>query len=105
MNQNIESGIANAKHLRISIDEPHILITFVIMSVAIAVLSVALHLAKRPNYDRIDNDLKYRYIKMKGDASAEQIATLEEIFELSVKMWRPMKRLYANKPPLPSKHD
>lgn len=49
----------------------------------IAVLSVALHLAKRPNYDRIDNDLKYRYIKMKGDASAEQIATLEEIFELN----------------------
>ena len=82
-NENIESGIANAKHLRISIDEPHILITFVIMSVAIAVLSVALHLAKRPNYDRIDNDLKYRYIKMKGDASAEQIATLEDIFELN----------------------
>lgn len=82
-NENIESGIANAKHLRISIDEPHILITFVIMSVAIAVLSVALHLAKRPDYDRIYNDLKYRYIKMKGDASAEQIATLEDIFELN----------------------
>jgi hypothetical protein len=82
-NENIESGIANAKHLRISIDEPHVLITFVIMSAAIAVLSVALHLAKRPNYDRIDNDLKYRYIKMKGDASAEQIATLEDIFELN----------------------
>ena len=82
-NENIESGIANAKHLRISIDEPHILITFVIMSVAIAVLSVALHLAKRPDYDRIDNDLKYRYIKIKGDASAEQIATLEDIFELN----------------------
>ena len=82
-NENIESGIANAKHLRISIDEPHVLITFVIMSVAIAVLSVALHLAKRPDYARIDNDLKYRYIKMKGDASAEQIATLEDIFELN----------------------
>ena len=82
-NENVESGIANAKHLRISIDEPHVLITFVIMSAAIAVLSVALHLAKRPDYDCIDNDLKYRYIKMKGDASAEQIATLEESFELN----------------------
>ena len=82
-NENIESGIANAKHLRISIDEPHVLITFVIMSAAIAVLSVALYLAKRPNYERIDNDLKYRYIKMKGDASAEQIATLEDVFELN----------------------
>ena len=38
---------------------------------------------EKPNQDRIDNDLKYRYIKMKGDASAEQIATLEEIFELN----------------------
>lgn len=53
------------------------------MSAAIAVLSVALYLAKRPNYERIDNDLKYRYIKMKGDASAEQIATLEDVFELN----------------------
>ena len=40
-------------------------------------------ISEKPNQDRIDNDLKYRYIKMKGDASAEQIATLEEIFELN----------------------
>ncbi len=39
--------------------------------------------SEKPNQDRIDNDLKYRYIKMKGDASAEQIATLEDIFELN----------------------
>ena len=82
-NENIESGIANAKHLRISIDEPHTLITFVVMAAIIVVLAVALYMAKRPDYDRIDNDLKYRYIKMKGDASAEQIATLEDIFELN----------------------
>ena len=82
-NENIESGIANAKHHRISIDEPHTLITFVVMVAIIVVLAVALYMAKRPDYDRIDNDLKYRYIKMKGDASAEQIATLEDIFELN----------------------
>ena len=82
-NENIESGIANAKHHRISIDEPHTLITFVVMAAIIVVLAVALYVAKRPDYDRIDNDLKYRYIKMKGDASAEQIATLEDIFELN----------------------
>ena len=82
-NENIESGIANAKHHRISIDEPHTLITFVVMAAIIVVLAVALYMAKRPDYDRIDNDLKYRYIKMKGDASAEQIATLEGIFELN----------------------
>ena len=82
-NENIESGIANAKHHRISVDEPHTLITFVVMAAIIVVLAVALYMAKRPDYDRIDNDLKYRYIKMKGDASAEQIATLEYIFELN----------------------
>ena len=82
-NENIESGIANAKYHRISIDEPHTLITFVVMAAFIVVLAVALYMAKRPDYDRIDNDLKYRYIKMKGDASAEQIATLEGIFELN----------------------
>ena len=82
-NENIESGIANAKHHRISIDEPHTLITFVVMAAIIVVLAVALYMAKRPDYDRIGNDLKYRYIKMKGDASAELIATLEDIFELN----------------------
>ena len=82
-NENIESGIANAKHHRISIDEPHTLITFVVMAAFIVVLAVALYMAKRPDYERIDNDLKYRYIKMKGNASAEQIATLENIFELN----------------------
>ena len=82
-NENIESVIANAKHHRISVDEPHTLITFVVMAAIIVVLAVALYMAKRPDYDRIDNDLKYRYIKMKGDASAEQIATLEDIFELN----------------------
>ena len=64
-------------------NEPYTLITFVVMAAIIVVLAVALYMAKRPDYDRIDNDLKYRYIKMKGDASAEQIATLEDIFELN----------------------
>lgn len=46
------------------------------------ILSSALYFATRPNYNRIDNDLKYRYIKMKGEATPERIAELEEIFEL-----------------------
>lgn len=45
-------------------------------------VSAVYHLS-RPNVQRDDNDLKYRYIKMKGDASAEQIATLEDLFELN----------------------
>lgn len=35
------------------------------------------------NYDRIDNDLKYRYIKMKGEATLDRIAELEEIFVIN----------------------
>ena len=38
---------------------------------------------EKPNQDSIENDLKYRYIKMKGNDSAEQIATLEDIFEIN----------------------
>ena len=45
-------------------------------------VSAVYHLS-RPNVQRDDDALKYRYIKMKGDASAEQIATLEDIFELN----------------------
>lgn len=42
----------------------------------------ALYWVAKPNYDHIDNDLKYRYIKMKGEATPDRIAELEEIFEL-----------------------
>ena len=45
-------------------------------------VSAVYHLS-RPNIQRDDDALKYRYIKMKGDASAEQIATLEDIFEFN----------------------
>ncbi len=47
------------------------------------ILSSALYFVTRPNYDRIDNDLKYRYIKMKGEVTPKRIAELEEIFEIN----------------------
>lgn len=52
------------------------------MMTAIVLLCTMLYWVAKPNYDRIDNDLKYRYIKMKGEATPERIAELEEIFEL-----------------------
>lgn len=52
------------------------------MMSAIVLLCTMLYWAAKPNYDRIDNDLKYRYIKMKGEATSERITELEEIFEL-----------------------
>lgn len=61
--------------------ETWILLSMIVMLLASGA-SAIYHLS-RPNIQRDDDALKYRYIKMKGDASAEQIATLEDIFELN----------------------
>ncbi len=53
------------------------------MMTAIVLLCTMLYWSAKPNYNRIDNDLKYRYIKMKGEAAPERIAELEEIFEIN----------------------
>lgn len=53
------------------------------MMSTIVLLCTMLYWSAKPNYDRIDNDLKYRYIKMKSEATPERIAELEEIFELN----------------------
>ena len=53
------------------------------MMSAIVLLCTMLYWTAKPNYDRIDNDLKYRYIKMKGEATSDRIAELEEVFELN----------------------
>ena len=79
----IEDGVYNFKHHRIGFETPFVFWTIVIETVLILGLFTWIIISEKPNQDRIDNDLKYRYIKMKGDASAEQIATLEDIFELN----------------------
>lgn len=72
----------NYKH-NISIDNPYIFGGIIVMFAIIVVQAVALYFAKQPDYDRIDNDLKYRYIKMKGEATPKQISKLEDLFELN----------------------
>ncbi len=72
----------NYKH-NICIDNPYIFGGIIVMFAIIIVQAVALYFAKQPDYDRIDNDLKYRYIKMKGEASPKQISELEDLFELN----------------------
>lgn len=79
----IEDGVHNFKHHRIGFETPFVCWTIVIETVLILGLFTWIIISEKPNQYRIDNDLKYRYIKMKGDASAEQIATLEDIFELN----------------------
>lgn len=53
------------------------------MMTTIVLLCTMLYWTAKPNYDRIDNDLKYRYLKMKGEATPERITELEELFELN----------------------
>ena len=79
----IEDGVHNFKHHRIGFETPFVIWTIVIETILILGLFTWIIISEKPNQDRINNDLKYRYIKMKGDASAEQIATLEDIFELN----------------------
>lgn len=79
----IEDGVHNFKHHRIGFETPFVFWIIVIETMLILGLFTWIIISEKPNQDRIDNDLKYRYIKMKGDASAEQIATLEDIFELN----------------------
>ena len=61
--------------------ESWILLSIIVFLMAAGVSAV--YYLSRPNIQRDDDALKYRYIKMKGDASAEQIAALEDIFELN----------------------
>lgn len=83
LKRTIEDGVHNFKHHRIGFETPFVIWIIVIETVLILGLFTWIIISEKLNQDRIDNDLKYRYIKMKGDASAEQIATLEEIFELN----------------------
>ena len=79
----IEDGVHNFKHHRIGFETPFVIWAIVIETVLILELFTWNIVLEKPDQDRINNDLKYRYIKMKGDASAEQIATLEDIFEFN----------------------
>ena len=68
--------------ISLAIESKGVFWTMIGMMSTIVLLSTMLYWTAKPNYDRIDNDLKYRYIKMKGEAQPDRIAELEEIFEL-----------------------
>ncbi|EHG99788.1 hypothetical protein [Paraprevotella clara] len=82
-NEHIKDGVYYEKHHSFSIESPFAFWGFCGMFAMIVVLAVALYFAKHPDYDRIDNDLKYRYIKMKGEITPNGISELENIFELN----------------------
>ena len=69
--------------ISLAIESKGVFWTMMGMMSAIVLLCTMLYWTAKPNYDRIDNDLKYRYIKMKGEATPDRIAELEEIFGLN----------------------
>ena len=69
--------------ISLAIESKGVFWTMTGMISAILLLCTMLYWAAKPNYDRIDNDLKYRYLKMKGEATPDRIAELEELFELN----------------------
>ena len=67
-------------HFSLSLESPYILGSFSVMFAAIVALSVALNFSARTDNEQADNDLKYRYVKMKGEATPEQLVELEKLF-------------------------
>ena len=69
--------------ISLAIESKEVFWTMIGMMATIVLLCTMLYWTAKPNYDRIDNDLKYRNIKMKGDTTPERIAELEDLFELN----------------------
>ena len=69
--------------ISLAIESKGVFWTMIGMMTTIVLLCTMLYWTAKPNYDRIDNDLKYRYIKMKGEATPDHIVELEELFELN----------------------
>lgn len=69
--------------ISLAIESKGVFWTMIGMMTTIVLLCTMLYWTAKPNYGRIDNDLKYRYLKMKGKATPDRIAELEEIFELN----------------------
>lgn len=75
--------IVSERRTIIEIASKGVIFTFIGVIIIIAALSSRLYFVSQPNYDHIDNDLKYRYIKMKGEASPKRISELENLFEIN----------------------
>ena len=72
----------NHRHI-LGSDSKTLTVFFVTCLVVIGFMSIALWDARHPNVQRDDNDLKYRYMKMKGDTSPELMTELENIFTIN----------------------
>lgn len=85
--QKLESGsekptVIQKQHV-VRIESRKVIGLFVCLTILISLLSAALYVERKPDYSRMDNDLKYRYIRMKGEVSPENISELETVFGMN----------------------
>lgn len=81
--EEVRKPVIRERRITIDIVSKEVAFLLIGMGLVISVLGSALYILTQPNYNRIDNDLKYRYIKMKGEASPERISELENLFEIN----------------------
>lgn len=81
--EEVRKPVIRERRITIDLVSKEVTFLFIGMGLVISVLGSALYFSVRPNYDRIDNDLKYRYIKMKGEATPKRISELENMFEVN----------------------
>lgn len=81
--EEVRKPVVSKRRIIIDIVAKEVVFLFIGMIIIIAGLSSWLYFATRPNYDRNDNDLKYRYIKMKGEATPDRLIELENLFEIN----------------------
>lgn len=79
----VHQPVISERRITFDIVSKEVAFLFVGMGLVISILGSALYFATRPNHDRIDNDLKYRYILMKGEATSERISELENLFGIN----------------------
>lgn len=81
--EEVHKPVVSQRKIIIDIVAKEIVFIFIGMIIIIAGLSSWLYLATRPDYDLNDNDLKYRYVKMKGEATPDRLIELENLFEIN----------------------
>lgn len=93
-------------HFSLSIKSPYIFGSFSVMFAAIMALSVALYFSARIDNKQADNDLKYRYVKMKGEATPSNLWNLRASLDRTgitngqnryVRTWKPTRKRYRDK--------
>ncbi len=79
----VRKPIIKQSKFSISVESKEMLFYILLSFVVIVVLATKYFVDTKPNYDQRDNDIKYRYIKMEGEATPEMITELENLFELN----------------------